>query len=373
MLYLDNAATSLRKPVCVYESLFLNTIFSSANAGRGSHKPSLKALQGIMEAQESAARLFNVKNPMNIAFTLNATYALNMAILGTLNKNQHVVVTAMDHNSVLRPAFRHGEYTIVKADKYGYVSPRDVENAIRPNTRLVVCTHASNVCGTIEPIVSIGKVAKRHNVLFLIDAAQTAGCVPLDAEKANADFIAFSGHKGLMGPLGTGGLYVRDEKLLSPVITGGTGSQSESMLHPGFMPDMLHAGTINAPAVTALGKAVDFVIKEGISEIGRREEEMANDFCSELRNMKNVEVYGKNHRTGTAAFNFKGLGSEETAEKFSDKIVVRAGYHCAPMAHRALNTDKTGAVRVSFGFFNKASDVKKAVDAVWKAAKECMG
>ncbi|MCD8391151.1 MAG: aminotransferase class V-fold PLP-dependent enzyme [Firmicutes bacterium] len=373
MLYLDNAATCMRKPLCVYKSLFYNTLFNSANAGRGSHAPSLRALNGVMEAQETIARLFNIDNPMNIAFTQNATYALNMAILGPVGGGGPVVVTAMDPNSVLRPVFSLGDYSVVEADEYGYVKPSDVEKAVRENTRLIVCTHASNVCGTIEPIVSIGKIAKRHNALFLIDAAQTAGCVSIDAKKTGADFIAFSGHKGLMGPLGTGGLYVRDENTLSPVITGGTGSQSESMRHPTFMPDMLHPGTVNAPAVTALGKAADFVARHGVDAIGKREREMANDFCAELKNMNNVKVYGKYNRTGTAAFNIIGRGSEETAEKISDIITVRAGYHCAPLAHRALHTDKTGAVRVSFGFYNTDRDVKKAVDAVWRAAKDGLG
>lgn len=368
MLYLDNSATSLRKPFCVYRSLFYNTLFNSANAGRGDHKPSLRALQGILDAQEELAELFHADNPMNIAFTQNATLALNMVILGAVNNGGHIVVTQMDHNSVLRPAAVMGDYTIVNADKEGFVHPDDVEAAIRDNTRLIVCTHASNVCGTIEPVCEIGRIAKRHGVLFLIDAAQTAGCVTIDAKKMNADFIAFSGHKGLMAPLGTGGVYVRDAKTLSPVITGGTGSRSESIIQPEIMPDMLHAGTVNAPAVSALAAAARFVRREGAEAIGAYEREMANDFAARLLNMDNVEVYGKSARTGAVAFNIKHLGSVEAAHKIGRNAVVRAGYHCAPMAHKALGTDKAGAVRASFGYFNKHRDAVKLADIVWRVS-----
>ena len=369
MLYLDNSATSIRKPPSVYRSFFYNTLFNSANAGRGSHKPSLRALNGILNAQESVARLFNADNPMNIAFTYNATYALNMVILGATEENSHIVATQMDHNSVLRPLFRHGKYTIADADERGLVSPAAVEAAIRPDTRLVICTHASNVCGTIQPVKEIAKIAHRHGALFLLDAAQTAGCVPIDAADIGADFIAFSGHKGLMGPLGTGGLYVKNPSRLKPVITGGTGSESESMRHPVLMPDMLHPGTVNSPGVAALGRAINFVLDYGIEAIGEKEREMANRLHNELMNMKNVSVYGRYYRTGAVAFNIKGLGSEETSERIGTRAVVRAGYHCAPLAHKALGTQNTGAVRASFGFYNTMRDVKKFTDIVYKASR----
>ena len=368
MLYLDNSATSIRKPLSVYRSFFYNTLFNSANAGRGSHMPSLRALNGILNAQESAARLFNVDNPMNIAFTYNATYALNMAILGAAGDG-HIIATQMDHNSVLRPVFRHGNYTIVSADTRGHVSPWDVEFAIRPDTRLVICTHASNVCGTMQSVKEIAKIAHRHGALFLLDAAQTAGCFPIDAEDIGADFIAFSGHKGLMGPLGTGGLYVRDPSTLEPVITGGTGSQSESMHHPLIMPDMLHPGTVNAPGVAALGSAIDFILDYGVDAIGERERGMANMLHDNLMNMDNISVYGDYERTGAVAFNIKGLGSEETGERIGNRAVVRAGYHCAPLAHKALGTHNTGAVRASFGFYNTMRDVKIFTDIVYKASR----
>lgn len=373
MLYLDNSATSFKKPYCVYLSLLYNTVFNSANAGRGDHKPSLKALNVIMEAQEEIASLFNIKNPQNIAFTQNATLALNMAILGRLKDGGHIVVTQMDHNSVLRPSALMGNYSVVRADNTGYINPENVEANINKDTKLIVCTHASNVCGTIEPIKEIGKIAKRHNVLFLVDAAQTAGCVELDAQSVGADFIAFSGHKGLMGPIGTGGLYVRDENSINAIITGGTGSLSESLTQPQIMPDMLHSGTVNVPSIAALLSAVKFIRGEGVGAIGETEREMANEFAKKLRDIKGVKVYGRDKRTGAVAFNIEGLGSIETAHLIGNSAVIRAGYHCAPLAHRAIGTYNTGAVRVSFGYFNKKRDISKMADIVWKIAKDHTG
>ena len=366
MLYLDNAATTLRKPAAVYTSMMWNTVFKSVNAGRGGHKMSMYGMNGIIEAQDEIAELFNIYKPQNIAFTLNATYALNMVMIGVLLHGGHVIVTEMDHNSVLRPAYRLGNYTIVKADESGYVEPKDVQEAIREDTKLIVCTHASNVCGTIQPVEEIGKIARENNILYMIDAAQTAGCIEIDVQKLHADFLAFSGHKGLMGPLGTGGVYVRDSMTLEPVITGGTGSKSESLIQPLFMPDMLHSGTLNSPAITALGKGVRYIKQRGLDEISQKERYLALKMESELLNMGGITVYGRKDRVGTTAFNIDGMSSSETAQKLSDKFALRAGYHCAPLAHKALKTVKTGVVRASFGAFNTRKDVEKIVDAVWK-------
>ncbi len=373
MLYLDNSATSFRKPACVYGTFFFNTLFNSANAGRGLHKPSLRATKSIVEAQENIARLINVQRPQNIAFCQNATLAINMIISGVLDGGGHIIVTQMDHNSVLRPAFYHGLYTVVNADKTGYVDPIRIKEAIRPDTKLIVCTHASNVCGTIEPVAKIGKIARENGILFLIDAAQTLGCVEVDAEKMNADFIAFSGHKGLMAPLGTGGVYVRDETTLRPIIMGGTGSQSELPTQPRIMPDMLQTGTINTPAVAAMSKAALYVMREGVTAIGEKEHCLANRLSSKLMNMGNVSVYGRAFRTGAVAFNINNVGSIEAANEINKYAVVRAGYHCAPLAHKALGTQKTGAIRVSFGYFNRKKDVDKIADIVWNTAKHHEG
>lgn len=369
MLYLDNAATSLKKPFSVYAFMIKNTIFNSVNAGRGGHKLSVRGMAGIVDTQDLAAELFNINNPQNIAFTQNATYALNMVILGVLCRGGHVIVTEMEHNSVLRPVYRLGDYTVVKADKYGRVKPAAIKKAIRENTKLIVCTHASNVCGTIQPIEEIGKIAKANNILFMVDAAQTAGCLTVDAEKSGADFIVFSGHKGLMGPLGTGGVFVKNPDSLEAVITGGTGSGSESITQPRIMPDMLHSGTINTPAIIALGKGIKYVLERGTDEIAGHEKRLAREFEARLRNMDNVKIYGSNNKIATVAFNIGVNDSAYTEQLLGDDIAVRAGYHCAPLAHKALGTQNTGAVRVSFGAFNRMSDVYKIADRVYKASK----
>ncbi len=369
MLYLDNAATSRKKPISVYRRLMEKTVFGSQNAGRGSHKLSIRGMRDVIDAQDTVAELFRISRPQNIAFTMNATYALNMAIRGTLNEGDHVIATEMDHNSVLRPVYEWGDFTIVKANREGVVDPVDIERAIRPNTKLIACTHASNVCGSLQDAEEIGSIARRSGVLFLLDAAQTAGCAVVDAGKLNVDLLAFSGHKGLMGPLGTGGLYVREPKLLKPIITGGTGSLSDSVSQPRFMPDMLHSGTINTPAIAALADGVKYVLRHGAEEIGEKERELAEYVITELKNMGTVTVYGSENRIGTAAFNVGTLPSEAVAEALEPRFAVRAGYHCAPLAHKALGTSGRGAVRVSFGAFSKKSEAKKLIDAVYKIAK----
>ena len=369
MIYLDNAATTVKKPFSVYKSLMYGTIFESGNAGRGGHAMSVKSTEAIIEAQDEIAGLFNIDNPQNIAFTMNATYALNMVILGVLLSGGHAIASQMSHNSVLRPLYRHGDYTIVKSGKDGYTNPEAFRDAIRDNTKLIVCTHASNVCGTIEPIEEICRSARKNNFLCLIDTAQRAGCLDIDEERINADFIVFSGHKGLMGPLGTGGLYVKDPMSLMPVITGGTGSKSESLVQPRFMPDMFHSGTVNAPAIKALTEGVRYIRRHGADKIGEYEQNLAKALEEKLLNMGGVTVYGRANRIGTTAFNLNGRSSGEIAQRLSDKFALRSGYHCAPLAHAALGTAKTGVVRASFGVFNKERDVNKLADAVWQLRK----
>ncbi len=373
MMYLDNAATTLKKPASVYMRMMYSTVFGGGNAGRGGHKRSMKAVRAIVDTQDIIARLFNISNPQNIVFTQNATYALNTAIFGTVQDGGHIIVTAMDHNSVLRPAYHLGNYTVVRADKEGVVRACDVEKAICEDTRLIVCTHASNVCGSIQPVYEIGRIAKEHKIPFLIDTAQTAGCLNIDAEKMNADMIAFSGHKGLMGPLGTGGLYIKNPEKLSPLALGGTGSNSESIVQPDFMPDKFHSGTMNTPAIAALGTGVRFIMKYGVRAIGDYELYLANMLRNNFMNMDNVTVYGNDNTIATVAFNVGELDSEETFERLNGKAAVRAGYHCAPLAHKALGTEDRGVVRASFGIFNSKKDVEKMTDCIYKISKNLKG
>ena len=371
MIYLDNAATSAKKPLCVFGKLFYESLFTSVNAGRGAHSKSLRAVNGINKTAEIIAKLINIDDPSSIAFTPNATYAINLAMLGLLNPGDHVIVTAMDHNSVLRPAAHFGEFTIVDADDSGFINPKDIEAAIRPETTLIVCTHVSNVCGSIQPVEEIGKISKKYGIHFLLDASQSIGCMEVDAKKIGADLIAFAGHKGLLGPLGTGALYVENESILKPVITGGTGSLSESLIQPRFMPDMLHTGTINTPAVMALGTAASCI--EDPNTTHGLEKELAELFIEDLLCMNGVSVYGplKNNRNGTVSFNINSADPAEV-EDYLDKqrkIIVRSGYHCAPIAHKVLGSDKKGSVRASFGYFNTNYDRIRLTDAIYNFLK----
>lgn len=371
MIYLDNAATTYKKPIMTYEAMARYTITTSVNAGRGGHYLSLKGAEGIMDTEDQIAELFNIKNSTRIAFTQNATYALNMAIMGTVQKGEHVIVTSMDHNSVLRPVNAKFEYTVVNADSKGLVHLEDIKKAVKPNTRLIAMTHISNVCGTIQPVYEIGAYAKSKNILFLLDAAQSAGCVDIDAQAMNLDMIAFSGHKGLMGPLGTGGLYVKENVNIRPVIFGGTGSNSESLAQPNFMPDALQSGTMNTPAIMALGKSIEYIKKHSVYSIGEKERYLAIRLIEKLKNMPGVVVYGLPNgpgRNGTVAFNINNIESSTVAENLNDnyEIAVRGGWHCAYLAHKTLGSEKTGAVRASFGFFNKEKDADLLADALWK-------
>lgn len=374
MLYLDNAATSFKKPLCVYQAIIKHSLATSVNAGHGGHDLSLKGMGKIIEASEAVADLFHIADPQRIAFLPNATYGLNMAIAGLAGAEDHIIVTQMDHNSVLRPAHQNTQYTVVAADAEGFVRPQDIEKAVRSNTKLIVCTHVSNVCGSIQPIREISKIAKKHHIPFLLDAAQSAGCLHIDVKQLGVDLLAFSGHKGLMGPLGTGGLYVGENIRLRPLISGGTGSMSESLSQPSYMPDMLHSGTMNTPGIIALGEGARFIKQHDPQTIGAQERYLAESLISEIKNMNEVKVYGKDYgdlRNGTVAFNIGKQESGRVAELLNDdhRIAVRGGWHCAPLAHKALGTEETGAVRASFGFFNTLRDKDRLVDAIYQISK----
>lgn len=368
MIYLDNAATTRKKPYSVYAAMLRYSLFMGGNAGRGVNGLSLGGINTILSAQESAAKLFGVADESNVIFTLNATYALNMAILGALAPDDHIVVTAMDHNSVLRPAALHGNYSVAKADKFGFVSPLAVRKCIKQNTKLVVCTHVSNVCGTRQEVAEIARTAHKNGALFLLDASQSAGSIEVDMEKTGADMIACPGHKGLMGPMGTGILCIKEPERVKSIIVGGTGSESESVIQPESMPEKFHSGTVNAPALSGLKKGIDFVLDTGVEVIGRHEHRLNTIFRDNLREMDSVKIYGRND-TGITAFNIGNIPSEDIAAMLGDNFIIRAGYHCAPLAHKALGTDNGGAVRVSPGYYNTVKDIEKITDAVYKIVK----
>jgi len=373
MIYLDNPATSIKKPKVVYDAMYKNTVNFSVNTGRGGHSASISGAKGIINAQEELAMLFNISAPERIAFTCNATHALNMAIAGILKPDDHAIITSMEHNSVIRPVHKICDYTMVYANEKGEILPKDIEKAIQSNTKLIIATHVSNVCGSVLPIKEIGKICKKHNIPFLLDSAQSAGILPIDVEDMNVSLLAFSGHKGLMGPLGTGGLYVKEGIELSPLIVGGTGTESKSFLQPTQFPDILHSGTMNTPAIMTLATAVKYVRNVGCENILNHEKHLAQQLISSLNNIRGVKVYGLTHgnRNGTVAFNIKDIDSQTASDILNREysIATRGGYHCAYPAHITLGTESGGAIRAGFGYFSTKRDMEKLALAVYKMSK----
>ena len=376
MIYFDNAATSYQKPEEVFNSVYTTMKKYGANAGRGGHKLSVSAGEIIYETREKLSDLFGILNPLRLAFCQNTTMALNMGIKGVVRPGDHVIITSMEHNSVLRPVetlARRGiiTYTVVRANNRGELSCKDIEVAIRYNTRLVVMTHASNVCGNVYDIYGVAEMLRKKDILFMVDAAQSAGVFDIDANFV--DLLAFPGHKGLMGPQGTGGLYVRDGIDLSTIIEGGTGSLSEMYYQPDEFPDRLESGTQNVAALAGLLEGVKFVLREGTRAIREKETELLRHFKSEILNISNICIYGTDNvknQSGTLALNISGMDCVEVASKLNDEynIAVRAGLHCAVLAHESLGTKETGSVRFSFGYFNTKSEVDRAVYALYKIA-----
>lgn len=373
MIYLDHAATSFPKPKSVLEKAMSVMTEYGANPGRSGHKLAMRANREIFDAREKIATLFHIENPLDIAFTFNCTVALNMAIHGTVGAGDHVVTTSMEHNSVLRPlnALRAKgvEISIVKAGADGIVDPKAMEAEIRPNTKLLVSTHVSNLTGSIQPIAELGRIAKGRNITFLVDAAQSAGVYDIDVVAMGIDLLAFPGHKSLLGLQGTGGLYVNEELDLETIIEGGTGSFSNSVDQPILMPDKLESGTLNAPGLIALGAGVDFILSEGIEKIRRHEEDLAFRFMEGLAEIPKVEVYGAKVRGKHAPvvmMNLHDTDSSELAGLLNDDwdIAVRPGLHCAPLAHETMGTFRQGAVRFSFGYTNTDADVDRALEAI---------
>lgn len=373
MIYFDNAATTFHKPRRVYEKLIHTMVQNGTNAGRGGYDAAISANNILFETKSLLAKLFHIENPERIAFTCNTTHALNMAIKGVLSYGDHVIISSMEHNSVLRPIKalekdKRLTYSVLWANEKGEVNLDALESLIRPNTKLICMTHSSNVCGTMIDVYKAAEIAHKHHCLFLADVAQSAGSVPIDASKF--DLMAFPGHKGLMGPMGTGGLYVRDGLTLHTLIEGGTGSLSESAEQPTFMPDRLESGTQNIPAIAGLGEAVQFILATGVENIASKEEWLCTFFEKDICKIPGVHIYGSNKKTAICSINIDGADCVEVAQMLNDKydIAVRAGLHCSILAHKTLGTQKQGCVRFSFGFFNTLEEVKKAVEAVKEIA-----
>lgn len=377
MIYLDNAATTYPKPEKVYDSIMDCMKNYCANPGRAGHKLAMRAAREIYDARENIAKLFNIDNPMNVIFTNNATDSLNLAIKGVVKSGDHIITTSMEHNSVIRPIKsleNHGvENTIVQCDKEGFLNIEDLKKAIRSNTKLIVTTHASNVVGTLIDIKAIGEVAKEHNLLYLVDASQTAGVYDIKVSDINVDMIAAPGHKCLLGPQGTGILYIREGLNVNILKEGGTGSKSEDLFQPDLVPDKYEAGTHNTPGIVGLNEGVKFVLEKGIDNIRNHEEKLCEYMLNKLEEVPNIIVYGtkdSKKRAAVIAINIGNMDSGEITFLLDSQyqIATRSGIHCSPLAHQTLGTLEQGVVRFSLGYFNTESDIDEAIRALIEIA-----
>jgi len=378
IIYFDNAATSWPKPAGMMGAMGYYNEMIGGSPGRSGHQRSLDAGRIILETREALAELFGSGNSLRIAFTKNATEALNIALLGILHSGDHVITSSMEHNSVMRPLrfleTRGVNLSVVSCSGDGRLNPKDVHAAIRPQTRLLVVTHASNVTGTIQPIAELGQIVRDHGFLFCVDAAQTAGALPIHVDEMAIDLLAFSGHKSLFGPQGTGGLYIREEieKHLRPLMMGGTGSRSEFEAQPDFMPDKYESGTPNTIGLAGLGAGVRFVLAEGVEAIRCKEEGLTERFLKGLASLKGITVYGPPDaasRTAVVSFNIAGVSPSEASLELDERfgILCRPGLHCAPAAHRTIGTFSRGTIRFGFGYFNNDEEISFALEAIQSA------
>ena len=372
MIYLDNAATSYPKPRRMVAAMEECILKYCGNPGRSGHSMSMKTGEEVYHARRKIASLFGIKQPERLVFTQNTTEALNMGLKGVLQSGDHVITTTMEHNSVLRPLKalekRGVSQSVIRADREGFIKASEIEKAIRKDTKLIAITAASNVTGTRMPLEEIGELARRRGIMFLVDGAQGAGSMAIDVERMHIDMLAFPGHKGLLGPQGTGALYVSPEIRLRHIMEGGTGTDSKSRFQPCEFPEGYEAGTINAPAIIGLGYSAEFVEKIGPEVIGKYEEELIGWLDERLDEMDFVKRYGPDacRKTGISLINIRGVGAEEVTSVLSSKygIAVRGGYHCAGLAHKTVGTWDEGAVRISAGPFNTRKDMEKLVDAI---------
>ena len=377
MIYLDNAATTLRKPQPVIDAV-VAAMTTLGNSARGTHDGSLSASRIIYGTREKLADFFGCPRPDHVVFTCNSTEALNMAICGLLNPGDHVISTDLEHNSVLRPLYRmeaerNVALSFVPADRQGNLNYGDFARLIRPETRAIVCTHASNLTGNAVDIGRVGEIAHAHGLTFIVDASQTAGVLPINMSAQHIDILCFTGHKSLMGPQGTGGLCLGERVNLRPWKVGGTGVQTYSRSQPEQLPTLLEAGTLNGHGIAGLSAALDYIREVGMDTIREKEEALMRRFYAGVSAIPGVTVYGNfaAPRTAVAALNIRDYDSGEVADALSQDygIATRPGAHCAPRMHRALGTEHQGAVRFSFGWFNTEAEIDTAIQAVKELAE----
>jgi cysteine desulfurase family protein len=379
MIYLDNAATSWPKPPGVARAVSNTLTRGMGNPGRTNHRLSMDAALMVQECRENLAQLFAIANPLRICFTSNATEALNLAIKGVLSSGDHVICTSMEHNSVWRPLValeeRGVELTVVESGPNGIADVANIEQSIKGNTKLIAVLHASNVNGAIQPVAEIGRIAHERGIAMLVDAAQTAGSIPIDVEAMHIDLLAFPGHKGLLGPQGTGGLYVSEKLNLRPLKEGGTGSDSTNPHQPLFYPDRLESGTLNVPGIAGLNQSVRYLLQKSVPQVARREATLTQTLLAELMRIDGVTVYGplaELPRAAVVSFNLRGMDPVLVANELERRadIACRPGWHCAALAHRTQGTQDIGTVRLSPGPFTRTTEIETVLGIVAELTAE---
>lgn len=369
--YFDNSATSFPKPESVYKCVEKAVRLYGANPGRGGHRMAVEASQAIYETREKVASLFNIKNPLQIAFTYNSTYALNFAVKGAVPKDSHIITTSLEHNSVLRPVFyekdeNNAHVSIIEPSEDGNIHSEDIIAAMKPETKAVVLTHMSNVTGAIIDLLPITTEARKRNILTIVDVSQSAGFLDIDVEEMKVDILCFTGHKSLFGIQGTGGIYIREGIPFSPIIEGGTGSFSKMKRQPHSMPEALEAGTLNTPGIVSLGAGIDFINSIGLENIRKHEYSLTEKFIEGIKNIEEIIIYGPEKRGPVVTLNIKGVDSGDLAAYLDEEyaILTRAGIHCAPLAHESMHSGENGGVRFSFGYFNTEEDITYAINTL---------
>lgn len=372
MIYLDNAATTLHKPEAVKKAV-AEAFDMMGNAGRGVSAPALDASRIIYGTREKLARFFHAENANRIVFTANSTESLNIAVKGLISPGDHVITTVLEHNSVLRPLYEcrenGAEITVLGCDEKGNISYEEMESAVRADTKAVICTHASNLTGNMIDLRRVGAIAREKGILFIVDASQTAGVYPIDVQRLGIDVLCFTGHKSLLGPQGTGGMYVRTGVEIRPLLSGGSGVDTYNPHHPAAMPTALEAGTLNGHGIAGLGAAVSYLEETGLDSVREKELSLMWRFYEGVSRIPAVKIYGDfetGRRCPIVSLNIGDYDSSEVSDELNIGygIVTRPGAHCAPLMHRALGTVSQGAVRFSFSHFNTEEEIDFAVKAV---------
>ena len=378
MIYLDNAATTMHKPQEVIDAV-VAAMSSMGNAGRGANEASLSASRIIYDTREKLCRLFHGTSPKQVVFTANSTESLNIAVKGLLKPGDHLITTMLEHNSVLRPLYEMEKkgvlLTIVKSNEMGTLKIEDIEKEIRPETKMIICTNGSNLTGNYIDPKPIGELAHRHGALFVLDASQTAGVFPIDVQDMQIDVLCFTGHKGLLGPQGTGGMYVKEGLQIRPLKSGGSGIQTYSKTHPVEMPTALEAGTLNGHGIAGLHAALSYLERTGIDTIRAREQELMKRFYLGVKEIPGVKVYGdfsSMNRCAVVTLNIGDYDSSEVSDELLTEygISTRPGGHCAPLMHEALGTVEQGAVRFSFSHYNTDEEIETAIRAIRELAED---